>query len=440
MTKNHFLRHFVLFLAALAALSGCGQLDLAFGSLLSNVSIEPNLITPNADGDDDVALIRYSLRRSATIDLYFEDASGKRYYFRKEQRRAPDSYDVYWGGVIDDRYTIENAYGVQEILSSVLPNGRYRWTFSASEENGQSQSVQGEITVQDADNQLPELRNFVVIPEVFTPNQDSIDDEVSISYYLSKDVDKLLVFLLDPKDPDVRYFIPDEPGVVPPAGKGPHEHRYTASLDLNAEPPTDGDYLVVIEVHDKAGNAVRVERPLRIEEGGKPRADIEGGEIDWQREMNRVVSINQGEKLCFQSVVVNESAVPIRTSGPWPGQEYNFSENVNTLAQRSERETGDASWYQQAGVFRFGINYDTAASDFPFRWAIGRQEDLERRLVNGQEQWYLLPGKRGLVSGCILFDELPPVGTNLWHGGLLHEFVDVPNNYVDRISVQVGRP
>ena len=56
----------------------------------------------------------------------------------------------------------------------------------------------------------------------------------------------------------------------------------------------------------------------------------------------------------------------------------------------------------------------------------------------GHAQWYLMPGKRGQVSGCIVLDKAPPVGTNLWWGGLIHEFVDVPNNDIDRISVQVG--
>jgi hypothetical protein len=62
------------------------------------------------------------------------------------------------------------------------------------------------------------------------------------------------------------------------------------------------------------------------------------------------------------------------------------------------------------------------------------------RLIDGVEQWYLLPGQRSLVYGCIEFDEPPPVGTNFWWGGLIHEFVAVANNYVDRISVVVGAP
>ena len=62
------------------------------------------------------------------------------------------------------------------------------------------------------------------------------------------------------------------------------------------------------------------------------------------------------------------------------------------------------------------------------------------RLVDGDEQWYLLPGASGQVSGCVFIDEEPPVGTTFWWGGLIHQSVNVPNNNIDRISVQVGVP
>jgi len=45
-----------------------------------------------------------------------------------------------------------------------------------------------------------------------------------------------------------------------------------------------------------------------------------------------------------------------------------------------------------------------------------------------------------LVSGCIEFDQVPPVGTNFWWGGLIQEFVQIANNDIDRISVPVGAP
>jgi hypothetical protein len=152
--------------------------------------------------------------------------------------------------------------------------------------------------------------------------------------------------------------------------------------------------------------------------------------------MNRVVGVPLGQTLCFTATVENIGPVPLRTAGPWPGQKYKFSENYNTLAARE----GEDSWYQQAGVWRFGVNFDTTGVDFPFRWAVGRKEDLEERIIDGKPQYYLLPGKRGLVSGCIEFDQVPPVGTNFWWGGLIQEFVQIANNDIDRISVPVGAP
>ena len=168
----------------------------------------------------------------------------------------------------------------------------------------------------------------------------------------------------------------------------------------------------------------------------QPRADVVGGEIDWEDESGRVALRTLGDKLCFTTYVANESQVPIRTSGPWPGQEYHFGENYNTLATAQD----EPSWLQQDGAWRFGINFDTTGVDFPFRWAVGRQEDLERRVLDGQEQWYLMPGKRGEVSGCIVLDAKPPTGTRFWWGGLIHQGVAVTNNNIDQISVQLGVP
>ena len=433
MRKSWWSGWFVLLALALA---GCGQLELPAGPLLYDVSFSSNTITPNADGDEDATEIKYSLRRPANVSILFENDEAERFYFREARRRSPGDYSVLWGGVVDEPQTIETGYGPVEVLSRVLPDGHYRWTVEAADDQGETEAVSGDITLKDGDTQIPELHNFAVVPDVFRPNQDGLrDDWVSISYFLNKDVDNVELYLADPKKPGVRFFVAESPGVKKPAEAGYHEYRYEGGVDLNAEPPPDGAYSIVGETRDAAGNAVRVTRQLTIEEGGKPRADVAQGEIEWQDEMKRVVGVALGDKVCFKTVVTNEGTVPIRTIGPWPGQEYKFSENYNTLAAQGHEE-----WFQQAGVWRFGINFDTTGIDFPFRWAVGRPEDLEKRLIDGQEQWYLMPGKSGQVSGCIVVDEKPPVGTNFWWGGLIHEFVGVANNYIDRISVEVGVP
>ena len=438
--RCHLVRVAVWLAAALLG-AACGQLDPAIGPLLHDVQVVPDFISPNADGVQDVTEIQYSLRRVATVSIYFENDAGDRYYFRRERRRSPGDYSVFWGGAVDDPRTVESDAGPYQVLSWVLPDGQYRWTIEAVEENGAEQTVSGAVTLLEGDTAIPELRNFEVVPQVFRPNQDGLrDDWISISYYLTKDVDSVLVYLVDPAQPGVKLPIAEDPGVAKTTERGFHEYRYEGGLDLNAEPPADGTYTIVGEARDLAGNAVSVERELTIEEGGKPRADIAQGEIDWQGELNRVVSVPLGDKLCFSAIVTNEGTVPIRTTGPWPGQEFRFSENYNTLAAARKEATGDESWFQQAGVWRFGINFDTTGIDFPFRWAVGRQEDLERRVIDGDEQWYLLPGHSGEVSGCIIIDEAPPVGTNFWWAGLIHEYVGVANNYVDRITVEVGVP
>jgi hypothetical protein len=418
-------------------LSGC-----SLSPLLSGVSVAPTDISPNADGKDDVTHIRYQIGRPADVSIYLLDAQGGKHYFRNAQRRSPGKYDVYWGGVINDPQVRQAPGGQMLVDAQVLPDGDYTWVVEAVDDHGRTDRAEGQIRLQGADTTLPELHNFTVEPQDFTPNQDSIHDRVSITYYLTKAAERVSIYLVPaqtgPNQPSLKYPIAENSSTstAEPGKAGYHGYDYDGGVDLNAEPPPNGNYIIFGEAEDKVGNRVTVSSTLTIREGGKPRAEVTGGEIDWQGEMNRVVSVALGQSVCFTATVQNIGPVPIRTAGPWPGQKFKFSENYNTLAARE----GEESWYQQAGIFRFGINYDTTGVDFPFRWAIGRPEDLEERIIDGKPQYYLLPGKRGLVNGCIEFDQKPPVGTNFWWGGLIHEFVSVVNNYIDRISVTVGSP
>lgn len=450
-------RPLLLGLLSLYLLAGCGQLNFNWGSLLYNVSVTPDQITPNADGDQDVTQIAYSLRRTAAVSIYFTNAQGDSYYFRQERRRAPGDYRVLWGGTADESRRVETTYGPQEILSQVLPDGVYQWTIAATDEADNTESMTGTVTLQAGDAVVPELYNFAVVPQAFRPNQDGLrDDWVSISFSLTKDVESLVVYLIDPADPLLKYYISQQPGLADPEDAGYKEYRYEGDVDKNAVPPPDGLYHVIAEARDRAGNAVRVTRELTITDGGKPFAEIERGDIDWyvmangerRQQFTRTTSLNLGDKLCFEAVIHNYGVTPIRTAGPWPGQEYRFAENRNTVATRHAQETvtaqdpnGDQSWLRQTGVWRFGINFESTGIDFPYRWAIGRQSELERRDIEGYgEQWYLLPEERGQVSGCILIDEPPLLNTNLWWGGLIHEDVATVNNDIDRITVVVEAP
>jgi hypothetical protein len=424
--------------AALFALSGC-----AFRAVLSGAEVGPAIISPNADGSDDVALIQYRVGQTADVSIYFVDAQGARHYFRNSQRRSPGEYKVYWGGVINDPQVRDVPGGKMLVQSQVLPDGEYTWVIEAEPSNGDPAKAEGRITLQNSDTALPELRNFTVVPQEFTPNQDSIRDRVSISYYLTKDAERVQVYLEPAQapaagQPRLRYPIAEDPtkSTAETGQAGYHGYDYDGGVDKNAQPPPDGDYVIYAQAEDRMGNRVVVSSTLTIREGGKPRANIVGGEIDWQGEVARVVGAPLGGTLCFTATIENIGPVPIRTAGPWPGTSYAFTQNYNTLAMEEDDET----FFQQAGSWRFGINFDTTGVDYPFRWAIGSPKELEERIIDGKPQYYLLPGKRSQVRGCVEFDEAPPSNTQFWWAGLIHEFVAVENNYVDRISVQVGSP
>ncbi|HIC90086.1 MAG TPA: hypothetical protein EYP04_11890 [Anaerolineae bacterium] len=426
---------FLLFVG-LVGLTGC---RFSLRPLLYDVRVEPALISPNADGVDDVTHIFYGLGRHANVSIYFVDAAGTRYYFRKEQPRSPGRYDVYWGGVIKGETLYENEFTHAVVTDRVLPDGEYRWVIEATDDRGRTAQQSGVITLVDADTQVPELRNFSVTPQLFRPNQDGLrDDRVAISYFLNKDVEEIQVYLVDPKQPGVKYPIPEREREIEPGEAGYHYYDYEGGVDRGADPPPDGTYYVVGEARDAAGNRVMVTSTLTIVEGGKPRADIVNADIDWQGESDRSIFVPLGGTFCFTATVENYGRVPIRTSGPWPGTVYNLDENYNTLAAR----TGEDSWYIQAGVWRFGINFETTGIDFPFRFAVGRKQDLERRMIDGREQWYLLPGHRGLVTGCIHANVPLPRQNVMFWGGLIHEQVGInaENNYVDRVVVTVGVP
>jgi len=423
-------------------LAGCGRLNVGFGPLLRDVTVAPAHISPNADGDVDVTEIRYTLSRSAYVSIFFEDEDGERFYFRQNRRRSPGSYSVLWGGVMDEPKVEQLENGTNEILSRVLPDGKYRWFVQASDDDANTETLDGTITLENGDTELPQLESFAVMPKVFRPNLDGLrDDWVSISYNLSKEVQNIQVYLLDPDSPSLKVHIAEGPNTIEPEEPGNHTYKYFGGVDLNAEPPPDGEYLVVGEANDLAGNRVRVTRSLTIEMGGRPRADVVQGEIDWVNEINRVVSVPLGRKLCFNAIVKNEGEVPVRTNGPWPGQEYHFPADFthntfNTIASRPENL--GKYWFEQPGVFRFGLNFSTTGYPYPFRWAIGRQEDLEYLEIEGQSAWYLMPGNSGRVGGCILFEGRPPGGNVLWWGGLIHEAYGHPNDFIDRITVNVG--
>jgi hypothetical protein len=391
--------------------------------LLRHVSNQYDLITPNADGDRDASRMDYELTRNATVSIYFENGAGERFYFRRDQPRGVGRYQVQFSGVVEG-YRLPGETIQGEILARLLRNGDYTWTITATDSQGATESVNGRLTISEADTGLPEMRGFELDRSYFTPNQDGIDDRVLIQYELQKEA-QVRVFLRTAAG--IEYPIAEKSRGVPTGMPGRHYYDYEGGVDQSAPPPADGSHTIVAIAEDAEGQRVRVEKALTIAFGGVPRADIVSPASGRALEFS-ATAVTLCDTVTFTLTVNNYGPTPIRTTGPEPGLVYDSHWNYNTLG-----------WHTESGAWRVGIGFENELSDYPFRWAIGNREDLQE--IDGH--YYLMPGRRAVVTGGIRL-----VGTlgernpqPIW-AGLIHEDVRIDpfNSRVDRQALLVDLP
>jgi hypothetical protein len=384
------------------------------GPLLSDVSVNPQTITPNADGLSDVTRISYTLSRSANLSIYLIDDEGDRHYFRDNRRRSEGDYQVDFGGVIN---------------GTMLSDGSYTWVVEAADDDGQTTNQQGSLIIESADTTKPELQGFSVYPQTFTPNQDGIDDRVDINYHLTKEAE-VSVYLVGP-DAETRYPIAEVEREVKPGEPGFHTYDYEGGVDLGADPPPDGEYTVYAEAEDRVGNRTILTSTLTITQGGVPRADIVAANVDFYNPETGDSVVPLGQTVAFTLTVENFGNVPIRTQGPSSGEHYRSDENFNTKG-----------FFESSGTWRVGIDYEGNPSyAYPYRWAVGNLDELEQQVINGNTEYFLRPGQRAVVTGTIqLVDVIADRDRVTFWAGLIHEHVriDVFNDHVDPQPIVIG--
>ncbi|NLX37565.1 MAG: hypothetical protein GXY68_12850 [Chloroflexi bacterium] len=395
---------------ALAALTLALLLILPAGCqarpFLTDVTVRPAVISPNADGVSDIAEITYSLSRQSTISIYVVDAEGNRHPFREGQRRSRGGRAALFGGVINDR---------------LLPDGSYTVRFEAVDERGRINTAEVPLTISDGDPVPLEIQGLSIWPNVFTPNRDGITDRVSIGYTLNKEAARVEVYLVG--EDGIKYPVPEDK-IREVGAPGPHEHDYDAGVDLGATPPPDGDYTVVVEADDAVGNRARVSGQLTISQGGVPQVVIVNGAAVFEPS---VVAL--GGTITFTCTVKNEGRVPVRTRGPEPGTTYTTSENYNTLGE-----------YEEPGIFRIGLDYEgnTSGRSYPFRWQLGMDDELTTVNTAQGPQQYLMPGQTVTVVGHLQVVDPPVVTEPYYWIGLLHEQVWVVQDRVEPTQISVG--
>lgn len=431
-----------------AALLGLGAVYIVGRAL-----IQPNLpliaaagfddeqITPNADGRDDITTFRYSITRTALVSLSLRGADGREYVFRDQQPRIAGEYSVLFSGVVNG-FALPDEEFEGELERRLLPNGEYAWTLTAEarddEERAQSS---GTLTIREADAALPLITDFSISPEIFTPNQDGVDDRVEINVALQKDVDFLRVFLISETGASIPISARRENRPENSAGR--HSFDYEGGIDLGADPPPDGTYSVVAIAQDAEGQRLRREGQLTIAVGGKPRAEISsqpvgadvifttqafdslsaGALVEYPDDpaLRAVAPITMqvGDYLIFGLTVENYGPVPIRTTYPPPGTVYEQNQTPAALGPQA---------FEAAGVWRVGLQCDTSTTSFPYRWALGSPETLEaiEHPRTGEIFYYLPAGERALVWGAVRLTRLEPRNNpQVCWAGLIHEGVEV---------------
>jgi hypothetical protein len=393
-------------------------------SLLRNVNVDDDAITPNADGEQDATLLRYEVSRNADVSISFENEAGERYYFRREKPRGAGEYKVLFSGIVDG-YDLPGETVQGEVLSRLLQDGAYTWTVEATDKNGIVEMQQGTLTIAEADTELPEMRDFSLDKQVFTPNRDGISDRVQAQFYLTKEVDDLRVFLVLPDGSEVP--ISELERDIPANMPGRHVYDYEGGVDNGATPPADGTYPIVAIAQDLEGQKMRVEDSLTIQYGGVPRADIfappAGDTLEFE-----ATAVALCDTIQFTMTVENYGTTPIRTTGPVPGTVYDSDWNYNTLG-----------WHTESGAWRAAIGFENELTNYPYRWALGNPEELEE--IGGY--LYLMPGQRAVITGGIRV--VGPFGDRnpqpMW-AGLIHEDVEISefNNRVDPNRILVDMP
>lgn len=424
--------------------------------LIVEAGFAPERITPNADGVDDVTIFSYVLSRNARVSIVFEAEDGTAFAFRSDEARIPGDYQVAFSGVVDG-FTLPGEAITGEVLRRLIPDGRYTWRMDAVGEDGASERRTGALEVADGDAPLPELPEFTVHPQLFTPNQDGIADRTQINVFVTKEAE-LTVYLLGEDQVPIYIGPRQESTRIGEAGR--HLYDYEGGVDLGANPPADGRYQVLAEAQDAVGQRIRRTSELTISTGGKPVAQIlaqptgptvvfehrawedrffserdNPGDLVTPPESPESLNLTAitmpvGDLLVFKLTIENIGSVPIRTTGPEPGTVYEWDQTESGLG-----------WFEEAGAWRVGIDCTTAPRNYPWRWAIGNADNLvaEVNPLDGQTYYYLPAGARSVIWGGIRMTDIEVFNPQNCWAGLIHEQVAVSefNNVVGAREIEL---
>jgi hypothetical protein len=186
------------------------------------------VITPNADGSDDVMTVSFTLGADSVVTAQVLDQGGAPLLTLVNEQRTAGNNSFQWG-------------------AHVLPDGRYRVVVTAT--SGTKAVTKNADVVVDRT-----LAGLQVVPTVISPNGDGVNDSTTLSFMLAQNVP----VRLDIVQGGVLVGSPFQGQL----GIGPQTLVWDGS-GFGA-PLFDGTYLATITVTDQLGD-VQVSRPITID-------------------------------------------------------------------------------------------------------------------------------------------------------------------------------
>ncbi len=384
----------------LVLLGGCAE-----GAPLSGVAPGSLEISPNGDGQGDVATISYRIGQRSRVSAYLTDAAGQRYMLRDDVLRMPadQPYSLRFDGTVRSKEP--------PAVQRVLPDGEYTYTIEATPESGAAPVRQtGAIRVRDAVDELPLVEALKVLPETVTPNEDAVDDVAIFSYRLPITA---TVSINLSSGTETIPFISD---VV----EGPFEqsHIWDGKRPDGGLLPT-GVYTYTVRAADTVGNIVEQKGTVRVESPGRSEARITYADI-------APTNVSLGNVITLTVRVKNTGDVPIRTQGPPSG--YRYDANVPYSAVDGDR------WAEKGGGFwRVGLDFG-GGNGYPFRWALSMRPPEEWNEPGVSDLF--MPGDEVTITGSVILRRRED--KMFFFAGLIHEGVGFPEHRKSVTQINVG--
>jgi hypothetical protein len=371
--STRLLRLLALPLLLAAALGACYSRPL-----LSQLDAAGTTVRPNGAGVDAEARVSYDLASRADVTVELVGPDGNRHALRDRATRSADRYEVRFDGTVPD------GSGNRR----VVPDGRYELRVEADDGLGRHEDRSVELEVAGADTFPIDVRDLQTDLVVFTPNGDGKDDEVRISYRLTKP-GEATVYLTDEQG---SYFAV-EPWRKQRAALLSHQwDGTTGGQQRGGRLLPNGRYTIHVEARDPAGNTASATAPVTIRDGGTTRLEVTDVKFS-------PIALALGGTLDVRVTVRNSGTAPIHSWGPAPGYTYSAPDE-NYASIRNPDDPARPAFFERRGVWRVGVSWQNAPSALPLRWGLFAPV----KKADGSDDWdqrVLMPGQSVTVEGHI---------------------------------------